>query len=355
MITATHFENALDRDRWSAVLARQSASFVYAVESTGIYCRANCPSRRPRADNVRFFDSAAEAERGGFRACMRCRPQDAQDASQAKVERARQYIAEHADARITLADLSAQTGLSPFHLQRTFKAAMGLTPREYADACRMSSLKRDLQDGHSVTRATYDAGFGSSSRLYERSDAHLGMTPASYRKGGAGVDLRYTVAPCPLGMLLIAATERGISAIQLGDTAEELQASLRSEFPAATLRRADDEMFEWTRTVVDSLTGKARALDLPLDVRATVFQRLVWKHLRTIPPGKTQSYSEVAAAVGKSGSARAVARACASNPVALAVPCHRVVRGDGTLSGYRWGAARKRKLLDAEGEAQSSR
>ena len=332
--------SVFDPVRWSTVLSREPASYVYAVTSTGIYCRTNCPSRRPQARNVRFFNTSGEAEQSGFRACLRCRPQDEHDTARAKIEQARQYIEAHSDERITLADLSLRTGLSPFHLQRSFKAAMGLTPRQYAEACRMSLLKQGLSNGVSVTRASYDAGYGSSSRVYERSDAHLGMTPASYRKGGAGVQLRYTVAACALGQLLIAATERGISAIRLGDSETELEESLRNEFPAAILHRADEEM---------------RELNLPLDVRATVFQRLVWKHLQTIPRGKTQSYSEVASAIGKRGSARAVARACAANPVALAIPCHRVVREDGNISGYRWGMDRKRKLLAAERESQISR
>ncbi len=347
--------SAFDRIRWSTVLSREPASYVFAVTSTGIYCRTDCPSRRPRLENVRFFDTWAEAEQGGFRACLRCRPQDEHDTARAKIEQARQYIEAHSDGRITLADLSVCTGLSPFHLHRSFKAAMGLTPRQYAEACRMSLLKQGLHNGNSVTRASYDAGYGSSSRVYERSDAHLGMTPASYRKGGAGVQLQYTVAACSLGKLLIASTERGVSAIRLGDSETELEESLRKEFPAAILRRADKEMREWTQTVIDSLAGDARELNLPLDVRATVFQRLVWRHLQTIPRGKTQSYSEVASAIGKRGSARAVARACAANPVALAIPCHRVVREDGNISGYRWGVDRKRKLLAAERESQSSR
>jgi AraC family transcriptional regulator of adaptative response/methylated-DNA-[protein]-cysteine methyltransferase len=332
---------------WEAVLAkdrRMDGSFFYAVTSTGVYCRPSCPSRRPRRGNVLFFRAAADAEQAGYRPCRRCQPRAEQLTD---IKRACHYIEEHIDERITLSELASQAGLSPFHLQRKFKAALGLTPREYADACRARLLKERLRAAPSVTAAIYDAGYGSSSRVYERSGA-LGMTPAEYRKGGVDARIDFTTSASPLGRMLVAATERGVCSIRFGDSDDALEANLRQEFPAARIRRSQSALRKWTGALLHHLRGADVPLKLPLDIRATAFQRKVWDHLRAIPAGATESYSQVAAAVGDPKAARAVARACASNPVAIAIPCHRVIRENGALGGYRWGIERKQALLARE-------
>jgi AraC family transcriptional regulator of adaptative response/methylated-DNA-[protein]-cysteine methyltransferase len=332
---------------WEAVLAkdrRMDGSFFYAVTSTGVYCRPSCPSRRPHRGNVLFFRAAADAEQAGYRPCRRCRPRAEQLTD---IKRACHYIDQHIDERITLRELASQAGLSPFHLQRKFKAALGLTPREYADACRARLLKERLRAAPSVTAAIYDAGYGSSSRVYERSGA-LGMTPAAYRKGGVDARIDFTTSGSPLGRVLVAATERGVCSIRFGDSDDVLEADLRQEFPAARIRRSQSALRKWTGVLLHHLRGADVPLELPLDIRATAFQRKVWDHLRAIPAGATESYSQVAAAVGEPKAARAVARACASNPVAVAIPCHRVIRENGALGGYRWGIERKQALLALE-------
>jgi AraC family transcriptional regulator, regulatory protein of adaptative response / methylated-DNA-[protein]-cysteine methyltransferase len=344
---------------WSAVLARDArmdGRFVYAVASTGVYCRPSCPSRRPRRDGVRFFPEPGEAERAGFRACRRCRPGDgaASPATRA-VERACAFLDEHLEEPVTLEELGRVAGFSPHHLQRIFKRLTGVSPREYAAARRMERLKDRLREGDDVTSATYEAGFGSASRVYERSDARLGMTPGAYRRGGAGQRVRWGTTDSPLGRALVAVTGRGVCAILLGETDQELEAALRRELPRAELERAGEEdstlretLDPILRQVVRHLEGSEPHLALPLDVRATAFQERVWKALQEIPAGETRTYGQVAAAVGRPGAARAVGRACASNPVALAIPCHRVVRGDGEPGGWRWGPERKRRLLSRE-------
>jgi AraC family transcriptional regulator of adaptative response/methylated-DNA-[protein]-cysteine methyltransferase len=338
---------------WDAVLrhdAHMDGFFYYAVLSTGVYCRPSCSSRRPRRENVLFFRDRQEAERAGFRPCLRCRPTDAEAANpQAEmVRRVCRYIENHLDTPLTLDALGRLLSLSPFHLQRTFKSVVGITPRAYADACRLEALKRGLRRGDSVTRAMTDAGYSSTSRLYERTASQLGMAPSQYRKGGEGTKICYGIVESPLGKLLVAATERGICAIRFGDSRREVETTLREEFPHAAIQREDRAVSAWTAQLLDHLAGRRDRVDLPLDIRATAFQRLVWEHLRSIPRGSTESYSEVAAAIGRPSAVRAVARACAANPVALAIPCHRVVRADGGQSGYRWGVERKRKLLAAE-------
>jgi AraC family transcriptional regulator of adaptative response/methylated-DNA-[protein]-cysteine methyltransferase len=329
---------------------RMDGFFYYAVTSSGVYCRPSCPSRRPRRENVLFFRDRLEAERAGFRACLRCRPADPSSANpQAElVRRICRHIEANLDRPLTLEALGRAVRLSPFHLQRTFKGLTGITPRAYADACRLETLKRGLRRGDSVTRAMVDAGYSSSSRLYERTGSQLGMPPADYRKGGAGASIRYGVVESPLGLILIAATPKGICCIRFGDSRGELEAGLRKEFHQARIESDDAAMAGWAAQLGDHLAGRLEQLDLPLDIRATAFQRLVWEHLRSIPRGKTESYSEVAAAIGRPTAVRAVARACAANPVALAIPCHRVVREDGSVSGYRWGVDRKQKLLEQE-------
>ena len=341
-------------DAWAAVVDRDrrfDGRFVYAVRSTGVYCRPSCPSRRPLATNVVFFDEASDAERAGFRACKRCgqRAHDAAHARSAAVRAAAAFIDAHADQRITLADLARQTGGSPFHLQRTFRRELGVTPREYQQARRLDRLRSQLRRGETVSRATYDAGFGSPSRVYEQA-ATLGMTPAVYRRGGEGLQIRFAIVASPLGQLLVARTGKGVCMVSLGDTAAQLERRLRTEFPRAVVELDDDgSLAELAARVVAHVRGDGAAHDLPLDVRGTAFQQQVWRALLAIPYGETRSYAEVAAAIGQPRATRAVARACATNPVAVVIPCHRVVRSDGGLGGYAGGVERKERLLEVEG------
>lgn len=350
--------NAIDpTSAWAAVEARDSrfdGRFVYAVASTGIYCRPSCPSRRPNPRKVAFFSTADEAEGAGYRACRRCRPRSAGPTDPERaVERARAWVDAHLDEPVTLAGLGEAVGLSPWYLQRTFKRLTGLTPKEYASARRLERLKSHLKKGDDVTTATYEAGYGSGSRVYEQSDARLGMTPATYRRGGQGAAIRYLVTDSPLGRMLVAATDRGVCAVTFGSSDAELAAGLGREYPNAEIREAGDATLEsWTEAILHHLEGEDPRLSLPLDLRATAFQWRVWRALQEIPRGETRSYGEVAASLGRPGAARAVARACASNRVALAVPCHRVVRGDGDAGGYRWGEDRKRRLLEMERQAR---
>lgn len=338
--------------QWQAVLARDArfdGSFVYGVRSTGIYCRPTCASRRPRRDRVRFFSDPVEAEQAGFRACRRCKPKaSAQDPRLESVRRACDFIAADPDRHPTLAAIGEHVGLSPYHLQRTFKKLTGVSPREYAEACRVQRLKTGLRSGRDVTRALYDAGYGSSSRLYESADRVIGMTPGRYRRGGEGLGISYTVTVSSLGRLLVAATERGICAVKLGDRVRELEADLRREYPAASIRRDRGLLEDVVATLVAHMEGREPHLDLPVDVRASAFQWSVWRELRRIPYGETRSYAEVAKAIGKPTAVRAVARACATNPVAVVIPCHRVIGSNGKLTGYRWGTQRKQALIDGE-------
>jgi AraC family transcriptional regulator, regulatory protein of adaptative response / methylated-DNA-[protein]-cysteine methyltransferase len=342
-----------EKQRWRAVVARDAShddEFVFAVSSTGVYCRPSCPAKRPRRENVQFFGTADAAEKAGYRACLRCRPRAMGGNAQARMVKAIcRYIEQHLDEPVTLARLGANFLLSPFHLQRTFKAALGVTPRAYADSCRMNQFKTHLRAGHSVTRAMYDAGYGSSSRLYERTAAQLGMAPDKYRRGAIATVVRYTCAESPLGRMLIAATDQGICAIQFADSDEELEQGLKHEFPFAVRRRDDGAMAAWKGQLLRHLQGDKLNSALPLDIQATAFQRKVWEHLQSIPFGATRSYSEVAKGIGQPTAVRAVARACASNPVAVAIPCHRVVRENGDPGGYRWGVERKNALLELEG------
>jgi len=343
---------------WDAVLARDSAQdgeFFFAVASTGVYCRPSCPAKRPRRENVTFFRRPEQAEKAGFRACLRCRPKSAGRNPQTDtVKNVCRYIEQHLDEPVTLERLGAAFGQSPFHLQRTFKKALGITPRAYADSCRMNLLKHNLQTGQSVTHALYDAGYSSSSRLYERTASQLGMTPDKYRRGAIAATIRYTCTNSPLGRMLVAATEKGICAIQFADTDDELVEGLKREFPFASRKHDQESMQAWTRTLLSQITGHKLNRALPLDIQATAFQRRVWNHLQSLPFGTTQSYREVAKAIGRPTAARAVARACATNPVAVAIPCHRVVREDGEMGGYRWGVGRKRALLQLERQESES-
>jgi AraC family transcriptional regulator, regulatory protein of adaptative response / methylated-DNA-[protein]-cysteine methyltransferase len=343
---------------WESVLKRDSSAdnyLLYAVSTTGIYCRPSCPSRRPKRGNVRFFSSAEAAERAGFRACQRCKPNADVTSRHNAVDRARDYIDSHvhdlSDQRITLELLGEQSGMSPGHLQRKFKARLGLTPAQYIRARRRERLKDELRRGETVSRATFGAGYGSSSRVYETADAGLGMTPATYRRGGAGAHIDFAIANTSLGTLLVAATDRGICAVTLGDNESSLEASLEREYPAATRRRVaapSSSLASWVDEIVSTIDSGEGRLDIPLDVRASAFQWKVWRELQRIPVGETRSYSEIASAIGSPQAVRAVASACANNRVAVVVPCHRAVRLDGGLGGYRWGLDRKKRLLDKE-------
>jgi AraC family transcriptional regulator of adaptative response/methylated-DNA-[protein]-cysteine methyltransferase len=340
---------------WRAVARRDRRSdgaFVYAVRSTGVYCRPSCPSRRPSRANVSFFLTCDDAEHAGYRACLRCRPaaERAGTATDGAVERARLYLERHAGRAVPLAELAAHAGVSPWHLQRSFKRMLGVSPKAYQDARRVDQFKSRLRAGDTVSRATYEAGFGSSSRVYERSDALLGMTPAAYRRGGAGVRIAYAIADAPIGRVLVATTDRGVCAVELGDTDDDVLRALRVDFPRATIVRSDDEHGAWVQAAVERVRDPRRQNDVPLDLAGSEFQLRVWHALRQIPPGERRSYREIASAIGKPSASRAVARACATNHVAVVVPCHRVVRGDGDLGGYKWGVERKRRLLASERE-----
>ncbi len=349
-----------DEERfWQAVRIRdagQDGRFWYGVARTGIYCRPSCPAPRPQRAQVRFYRTADAAERDGLRACARCTPSVAAaatgDREAARIAAVCRYIDTHAGQKLPLAALAQRAGLSAFHFQRRFKAVVGLSPRDYAEACRLKLLREELRTAPSLSAAIYGAGYGSASRVYEKTDAQLGMTPAKYRSGGQGLDLSYAAGATPLGKVMIAASDRGICFLQFGDSEQLLLGALRAEFPAARLAPmapAQTTLFEdWMQRLGEHLAGRRPQLALPLDTLGTAFQREVWKYLQTIPYGQTRSYAEVAQAIGRPDAARAVARACATNAVALLIPCHRVIRGDGALSGYRWGLDRKRALLDSE-------
>ena len=347
----------IDEARWQVVLAREVCSnerFVYAVRSTGVYCRPGCPSKRPRRENVMFFPVPDAAEKAGFRPCRRCRPQSARPASPQldMIGKACRLMEQRAEMPIKLADLGKELEVSPYHLERTFKRFLGITPREYADALRLERLKSSLREERDVTTALYEAGYGSSRGLYERAPEHLGMTPATYRRGGRGMEISYTTAHSPLGRLLVARTERGICAVSLGDSDETLVQELRAEYSEATIHQDNARLGLWVSALVAHLCGSRPQLDLPLDVRATAFQRRVWQELRKIPYGETRSYSQIAQALGQPKAVRAVANACAANPAALVIPCHRVVRDTGESGGYRWGLERKQALLSRESLAK---
>lgn len=346
-------ELAATDPRWAAIVARDTAAdgrFVYSVRTTGVYCRPSCAARPARPENVAFHDSAAAAEQAGFRACKRCRPDLATPSARhaGLVEQLCRRI-EADGAKADLRSLARTAGLSVSHLHRTFKAATGLTPAQYAAAHRAGRVRAALAGGGSVTDAIHDAGFGSAGRFYEGADAMLGMTPTQYRAGGRDAVIRFAVGQCSMGAILVAASARGICAILLGDDPEALARDLQDRFPKAQLVGGDAGFEQTVARVVGLVEAPATGLDLPLDVRGTAFQQRVWQALRRIPPGRTVSYAELARRIGAPKSVRAVAGACAANPVAVAIPCHRVVRTDGALSGYRWGVERKKALLEREG------
>lgn len=355
---STNIPSVIDNpELWNAVLSRDASrdgSFVFAVRSTGIYCRPSCPARRPREENVRFFQLPEAAEQAGFRACLRCHPRRARtrDPQIDLVRRVCHLIDEHDEAPVTLQALATETGVNLHHLQRTFKDVMGITPRQYKENRRLAKFKDNVKTGASITDAMYDAGYGSSRGLYEKSASQLGMTPATYGRGGKGMRIVYTIASCSFGRLLVAATERGVCSVALGDSDAGLTSALFSEYPNASIDSKDTSISPalnlWLNTVLDGLNGRSARIDLPLDIQATAFQWRVWEELRRIPFGATRSYQEIAKAIGNPNAVRAVARACASNHAALVIPCHRVIRGDKSLGGYRWGLERKRKLLECE-------
>jgi len=343
---------------WRVVSGRDTSydgAFVYAVTSTGVFCKPSCPSRRPRRDRARFFADPATARAEGFRACRRCRPEQAGDdlvaRAAALIEAA---CMSEGEARVpTLEDLGRALNVSPGHLQRRFKAALGVSPRAFADGLRRAALRDGLRAGEGVAAALYEAGYGSPSRIYEAGGARLGMTPATYARGGRGAVIRFAIADSPLDRLLVAATERGVCAVYLGDDDDYLEDELRLEYPEAVIERDTGDMADHVEAVLAVMTDQSPAHDLPLDIRATAFQAQVWEALRAIPAGETRTYSELAETIGSPRAARAVGHACATNPVSLVVPCHRAVRRDGGLGGYRWGLDRKRALLSIEAASDS--
>jgi AraC family transcriptional regulator of adaptative response/methylated-DNA-[protein]-cysteine methyltransferase len=345
-MTSNEQTNLNPTQAWRQVLARDaSASFVYAVASTGIFCRPSCPSRRPAEANVSFFPDPAGALAAGYRACKRCAPLGVLRES-AVVTRVCRYLAGHRDRAVTLADLARVAKSSPFTIQRKFTRVLGISPREYQAQLRAADMRRSLSaPGASVTGAIYQAGYSSSSRFYEQAAADLGMSPTRFRDGGANETIRFATAPCALGLLLVAATERGVCTVMLGDKPGALELLLRQQFPSAKIFPDATGMAEQVSGILAAMTDHPAAGDLPLDLRATAFQARVWQALRQIPRGETRSYADLARSLGQPKAVRAVARACASSPVAIAVPCHRVIGSDGGLTGYRWGIERKKALL----------
>jgi AraC family transcriptional regulator of adaptative response/methylated-DNA-[protein]-cysteine methyltransferase len=352
---------ALDEARWLQVTTRAKAAdgtFVYAVKTTGVYCRPSCPSRLAKRENVRFFAAPAEAEAAGFRACRRCHPAAAQEPAAALMQAMARYIADHAEDALPLAHLADQAGMSPSHFQRAFKAVLGVSPREYQSARRLARFKLALREGEGVLEAGLDAGFGSTSRIYDMADGSLGMTPSAYRAGGAGEHIVHATRETTLGPLMMAATRRGVCFVQFGESAEALLAQLAAEFPKAALLpaalAAAAPLDDWMAALAAHFEQAAPRPDLPLDLRGTAFQIRVWRFLLSVKPGDVVSYSEVAAGAEKPRAVRAAASACAANRIALLIPCHRALRADGSLGGYRWGLERKRALLDAERRERAS-
>jgi AraC family transcriptional regulator of adaptative response/methylated-DNA-[protein]-cysteine methyltransferase len=343
---------ATDSERWQAVQRRDRRAddrFFYSVETTGVYCRPSCAARLPRRENVRFHESCAAAEQAGFRPCKRCRPNEQAPAERqvAAIARACRMI-EQAEDMPSLDALANAAGLSRFHFHRLFKAATGVTPKAYGAAHRSERLRDELGRRGTVTEAFYGAGFNSSGRFYEAASDLLGMTPSAFRTGGGGAVIRFAVGECSLGAILVAATDKGVCAIQLGDDPDQLVRALQDRFPKARLIGGDAQFEELIAKVVGFVERPAQGFDLPLDIRGSAFQQRVWRALRDIRPGSTATYSEIAKRIGRPKAVRAVAQACAANAIAVAIPCHRVVRTDGSLSGYRWGVERKRALLQRE-------
>ena len=353
-------------EAWVAVVRRDRAydgAFVYAVKTTGVYCRPSCPSRRARRENVDFYADAASARQHGFRACQRCRPDEETTSAETMVARARAFLERHVDEPVTLDQVARAAGVSSFHLQRTFTRELGVSPKRYHTALRAARFRSALRRGAQVLDAAFEAGFGASSRAYEAAPGYFGMTPALYRRGAPGVNIRFTTRDTALGVLLVAATERGVCAVFMGDSRATVERLLAEEYPKANRthtasrgRTAFDTQIErWADEVARSVEAPKSEADVPIDVAGTPFQQRVWQTLRGIPPGETRSYAAVARAVGSPGAVRAVANACASNRVAVLVPCHRVVRENGEIGGYRWGHERKQRLLTLESRPDARR
>lgn len=342
----------IDDDRYEAIRRRDRAfdgTFFYAVRTTGVYCRPSCAARLALRQNVSFHLSCEAAEKAGFRPCKRCKPDQASErARQAEVVRKACAVIDEAEETPALAELARAAGFSPYHFHRMFKRVTGVTPKAYADARRDARLRNGLAASGSVTEAIYDAGFNAPSRFYEGAAGRLGMTPSAYRKGGTGAAIRFAVGQCSLGAVLVAATDKGVCAITFGEEPEALVRDLQDRFPKADLLGDDPAFAQTVAKVVGFVEAPGTGLDLPLDIRGTAFQQRVWQALRAIRPGTTASYADIAAAIGAPSAVRAVAGACANNAIAVAIPCHRVVRSDGALSGYRWGVERKAALLAKE-------
>lgn len=348
MKTAATSSN-IDGPRWQAVLRRDrtaDGTFVFGVLSTGVYCRPSCPARRPLRKNVRFFRSPQEAERSGLRACFRCKPTDASAGKSALVQRLCRYMEANIDSKITLQTLSELAGMSRFHLQRVFTAELGVSPAKYLQACRFSQFKQALRKSP-VTTAWVEAGYSSSSRIYETARTRLGMAPSRYRHGAAEEELRFTIFDTSLGKMLLVASAAGVCSVQFTDSADA-QRLLRAEYPKAVLKQDDEGLADWAAQMRALVAGEKTGHNIPLDIRGTAFQQKVWQQLQKIPSGSTKTYSDVARAVGHRSAVRAVASACASNRLAVVVPCHRVIHKNGSANGYRWGTQRKQKLLKAE-------
>ncbi|MFN8591738.1 MAG: bifunctional DNA-binding transcriptional regulator/O6-methylguanine-DNA methyltransferase Ada [Thermomicrobiales bacterium] len=340
-----------DDDRWQAVVARDRASdgqFVLGVRTTGIYCRPSCSAKLPNRGNVEFFTNAAAAERAGFRPCKRCDPRAVLAPREAMIARATAWLDEHLDERVTLERLAGAVGVSPAHLQRTFTEVTGVSPRQYMAARRLETVKERLRQGEDVTTAIHHAGYGSSSRFYAQARGDLGMSPLNYRRGGDGETIRYSIGQSAFGRVLVAATERGVCTISIGEDDLALNSALEGEFPRATIKRDDAALELFLAAVLAHVRDRTTLAALPLDIIGTRFQQQVWDTLRTIPAGERRTYGEIARAMGNPGAARAVGSACAANPLAVVIPCHRAVPADGTPGGYRWGSERKAALLAAE-------
>jgi len=347
---------ATDVDKWEAVVERDETSdglFVFAVRSTGIYCKPSCPARHPNLEQVIFFSQPDAAERSGFRACKRCEPREATPSARAQlIQKICRYIGANLDEKLTLENLSRQAGLSPFHFQRTFKRMLGISPRQYVEASRLEKVKRSLTNGDTVTNSLYNAGFTSKGRLYGKTPPQFGVSPGIFRRGGEGLRIHYTIVDSRMGRVLLAATQRGACAVCMGASDEAVEAALKEDYYAADLHRDDEGMKKWTEALLSYFNGQEFPRDLPLDVQATAFQWRVWKKIQSIPYGQTATYSNIAKSLGTPQAARAVARACATNPVAIVIPCHRVIGKDGSLRGYAWGVKRKKTLLSLENRLQ---
>ena len=337
----------VDDEKWDAVVARDGrhdGRFVFAVRSTGIYCKPSCPAKHARREHIVFLSNPDEAERSGFRPCKRCRPREVQSSRTKLVDNICKFIDANLDRKLTLSRIGSHVAVSPYYLQRTFKQILGISPRQYVEARRLARMKQSLRRGQTVNDALYNAGFSSRSRIYKKTPS-LGMAPGALRRGGEGLLIEYTIINSPLGRLLVGATARGVCAVCLGASDEAVEASLSQDYFAADIQRNDQALKKWAAKFMEYFTSRPFNLNLPVDVQATAFQWRVWKEIQSIPYGQTSTYSKIASAIGKPKAVRAVARACATNPVSLVVPCHRVVGSDGELHGYRWGLRRKQALL----------